>query len=494
VFDYEPTFIEGKMIRHLTEEKPRLGRLAAYDGVRKADKKHVHFVKNRDPTTTLDKHRASFHANVEKITNSPELRCLFKTLWESCLIEHRVGPSFNVKMMMVAYMIWRSTRPKCEHFLDTDMVTKNIKYVVLDDARSTSPIRFPTWYTPTQPPRNGMLTIESSAYASPDVGAVHQALSGPLRQCKVSPTHTSANMAIRNQTFQQFAEEQMTTFETHMNDNPTKYRKRKLAAQEEGDAHENEVNQECQAFLQKTREKFARRLAKIKKHAAGQGVAANVRKYVDLAFHGVGYRAYVNNADSTRFSIVPRNFSGTFDIAVRVRLVCADTPRRPEPIEVLYKGWQCPPYVSETLDEDDADTWTKFFVKNYTPTQGVFTLKVGHAVYTTTPNDLVVCRGNRFPIYERYFGRTNALEKHNNRRRLIVQVCPLPLRIMEFPHVVNAYLNAPLYSPAKALQENIAHTHTCSDTNTTTTKTLVMPQRKRTRRTKRTRKIELKTK
>ena len=491
VFEHEPTFVEGKLIRHMTEEKPRLGRLVAYDGVRKPNKKHVVFIKNHEPETTLDKHRASFHVEVERITTSPELRCLFKTLWESCLIEHRPGPAFNVKLMMVAYMVWRSTRPKSEHFLDTHIVTKKIKYVVLDDARSTSPIHFPKWYAPERPPRNSMLTMESSIFASRDVGAVHRALLGSLPKCKVSPSHTLANKRIRLQTFRQFAKEQMATFETHMKDNPAKYGKRKLASQEEADAQEDELSQDCQKFLQRIRCKFVQRFTKIKNYPSGQDVAANVRKYVDLNFHGVGYRAYVHNTESTRFSIVPKTFSGTFDIAVRVRMVYANAPRRPSPIAVLYNGWQCPPFVSEPVDEGngDAEIWTKFFVKNYKSKHGVFTIKVGQGVYNTTPEDLVVCRQNRFPLYERYFGRTSVLEKRNNRRRLIVQVCPLPLKIIEYPHQVNAYLNTPLYSPAKALRENTACTSTSSDTNNTKTNMIVMPQKKRRKRTKRPPKI-----
>lgn len=322
--------------------------------------------------------------------------------------------------------------------------------------------------------------MESSTFASTDVREVHQSLMGSLPTCTVSPSHTKANLRIRLHTFRQFAEQQLHTFEAHMKDHPTKYVKRKLAAHED-----DNLTQECQRFLEKIKCKFTERWTKIKSHAPGRDVS-KVRRYVDLGFHGVGYRAYINDVDSTRFTIVPRTFNGRFDIAVRVRVVYAKTPRRPEHIQVLYDGWQCIPYVSERVDDGDGDhdTWSKFFVKNYSPKGGVFTIKIGQAVYTTTPEDLVVCRRNRFPLYERYFGRTSVLEKRNNRRRLVVQVCPLPLRIVDFPHMVNAYLNAPLYSPAKALQENMAFTATRSDTKHTTSKKLVLPNRKRAKRTR----------
>ena len=150
VMEHEPIFENGEIVQHTTTEPALVPQ----------HKRYMNKDTTRNNQKALLKNRVDFHVKVESffetfyLERNEPLKVYFKAIWDM-LVEMGYSPSgtnsrksgcFSIKVMVVAYMVWRLVQPRHEHVFDFDYETKNVKYLMLDmDKSITKP-----WYIPSK--------------------------------------------------------------------------------------------------------------------------------------------------------------------------------------------------------------------------------------------------------------------------------------------------------------------------------------------------------
>ena len=125
VFQYEPVFGENNMVvQHTTPEKEWMPLNTRYNRTRHDQK-------------ALSKNREAFHQRLDllKIRMPIGLKEHLKSTWD-LLVEMGFSPSgtnsdkagsFSLRVVVMAYMVWRLIRPRHEHVFDFDFTRQPVK-------------------------------------------------------------------------------------------------------------------------------------------------------------------------------------------------------------------------------------------------------------------------------------------------------------------------------------------------------------------------------
>jgi hypothetical protein len=471
-YEHEPMYDNNVLVQHTTQEAPWLPWNARYNT------SHVRGnTKTRQDQHALKKNRSEFHQRLEllRIQMPYGLQQHFRRMWDLC-VEMGFSPSgttsaksgsFSLRVVVMAYMVWRLVTSRHEHVFDFDFLSKKVQYLVVDDEsvqdwadeRTTSNTCTPTWYFPNRMQPHIPHTCWTQEYYGSDIveDVVTRANSSENRPSSpptIHPTPITHNGNLRD-----WVNHQVAGFKNHYLQKPNAYVERAMKNKEKSIMTPEELESTVNGAIKKRIKRHGKRLKKALTELSTKSTDNSAFKAFDykLKIDGspVTYRV-TNKENDPCFQFFPIEFDDNrglrldYCVKLQVRFTQANNFVI-DKMDLCYKGTPCKKLRHETNEY-------VFSLMEFTG-KGDLNAQVHYT--TTTNGQRKVSQVLRFPIdfshvqgfknqtCVRIFGQKNLLDHATPTGVFKATLTGLPLRLLGVPQRINKYVE-PLVSPVNA--------------------------------------------
>lgn len=473
VYEHEPIFENNVLVKHTTPEASWVPWNARYNT------SHVRGnTKTRQDQHALKENRRAFHQRLEllRIQMPFGLQEHFRRMWDLC-VEMGFSPSgttsakagsFSLRVVVMAYMVWRLVTSRHEHVFDFDFLSTKVKYLVVDDEvvqdwadeRTTSITCMPTWYLPSKMQSNIPYTYWANEYFGSDIveDVVARAKSPENRPS--SPPTIQPTPITHNENLRAWVKHRAADFQAHYVQKLDAYVVRVMNRKKKNlDITPEEIEAEVNGAIKKRIKRHGKRLKKVLTDLSANSTYNSAVKAFDykLTIDGspVTYRV-MNKENDPCFQFFPIEFDDNrglrldYGVKLQVRFTEA-TNVVVDKMGLCYRETPCKQLRHETNE-------CVFSLMEFTG-KGALEAKVHYTM--ASKNQKKVSRMLRFSLdfshvqgfknqtCVRMFGQKNLLDHTTPTGVFQATLTGLPLRLVGVSQNINKYVQ-PLVSPVNA--------------------------------------------
>lgn len=463
VYEYEPTYENNVLVKHTAQEPQWIPWNARYNTSHSGGN-----TKTRQDQHALKKNRTAFHQRLELlgIQMPIGLKTHFQRMWDLC-VEMGFSPSgttsakagsFSLRVMVMAYMVWRLVTSRHEHVFDFDFLRKKVQYLVVDDELVQTTTRMPTWYLPSKMQPNIPYTCWTNEYFGSDiVKEVVARAKSPENRPSSPPTIQPTSKVCDKTKLSTWLLQQQCQFASHYMGNPLPYFRQVTSKIRDITPHG--IQKEVIKAIKKRVCQHGKRLKKVLTNLSATSNNNSALKAFDykLKIDGspVTYRV-MNKENDPCFQFFPIEFDDNrrirLDYGVKLQVRFTEAINCVvDKMELCYRETPCKQLRHETNE-------CVFSLMEFTG-KGALAAKVHYTV--ATKNQKKVSRVLRFSLdfshvqgfknqtCVRMFGQKNLLDHTTPTGVFQATLTGLPLRLVGVSQNINKYVE-PLVSPVNA--------------------------------------------
>ena len=460
VYEHEPIFENNVLVKHTTPEAPWVPWNARYNMSHSGRNTNT-----RQDQKALIQNREAFHRRLKllRIPLSFGLKEHFRRMWDLC-VEMGFSPSgtnsakagsFSLRVVVMAYMVWRLVTSRHEHVFDFDFSSEKVQYLVVDDERATSTTNMPTWYLPSKIQTNIPYMYWTKEYFASDIvkDVVTRAKS-PENRMSSPPTIQPTSKASGKKELSTWLSQRKEQFTVHYDTNLQRYVT--LAMAKKPDMTPQEMDRKATQEIKKRISQHGKRLKRVLTSLSAKSVNTPNLKAFDykLKVDGSSVTYRVTNKENERFQFLPIEFDDNrglrLDYGVKLRIQFAKTNIVVNKMELCYKETPCKQLRHETNEYT-------FSLMEFTG-KGDLVAKVTYTM--TTKAQKKMTRMLRFSLdFSHVPGFKNQTCTRMFAQKNLLDTTPtgvfqatltgLPLRLVGVTQNINKYVE-PLISPVNA--------------------------------------------
>lgn len=471
VFEYEPTFEKNVLVKHTSPEASWLPLNSRYTMFSNKNRDNKDTAMVRQDQKALRKNRRAFHARLLRIQMPPDLRQHFGRMWDLC-VEMGFSPSgtksakagsFSLRVVVMAYMVWRLVKPRHEHVFDFDILREKVQYLVVDDELAQSTTRMPTWYLPRKMQLNIPYDYSKTEYFGSDIVEDVVAGSKSPENRPSSPPVIQPTPMTRGENVKAWVERRAADFQEHFVQKPHAYVVR--ATKQQSNITPEEIERKVKDAIDKRVTRHGKHLGKVLTRMSPTSAKNPNLKAFDYKLNVDGspvtYRV-MNKENDPCFHFLPiefddnRNLRLDYGVQLKVRFTKANKAHMIEvnKMELCYKKAPCRQLRHKTNEY-------LFSLMEFTG-QGDLVAVVTYTLTTKAQKkttrtlrfslDFSQVRGFKTQICTRLFGQKHLLDHTTPTGVFQATLTGLPLRLVGVSQCLNKYVK-PLFSPVNAYIE-----------------------------------------